>query len=94
MSLGIGVFPCLIPSMVNLTMRGIRLAKAFEEKGVSVIESYPGAAQDILGIPRKQRGIHLLRESLILVSRQEKWHSVRHDVRRGLQVFSCMQENT
>jgi hypothetical protein len=28
------------------------------------------------------------------VSRQEKWHSMRHDVRRGLQVFSCMQENT
>jgi hypothetical protein len=31
---------------------------------------------------------------IFCVSRQEKWHSMRHDVRRGLQVFSCMQENT
>ena len=65
MSLGIGVFPCLIPSMVKLTMRGMRLAKTFEDRGLSVIESYPGAAQDILGMPRKQRGIKLLCESLI-----------------------------
>jgi histidinol phosphatase-like PHP family hydrolase/predicted nuclease with RNAse H fold/DNA polymerase/3'-5' exonuclease PolX/dephospho-CoA kinase len=64
MSLGIGVFPCLIPSMVDLTMRGIRLAKAFSYRGIPVIESYPGAAQDILGIPRKQRGVSLLQASL------------------------------
>lgn len=35
-------------------MRGIKLTKIFEEKGFEVIESYPGAAQDILGIPRKK----------------------------------------
>jgi DNA polymerase (family 10) len=79
MSLGIGVFPCLIPSMVNLTMRGIRLAKAFEERGVSVIESYPGAAQDILGIPRKQRGIHLLRESLMRFGLNIQDTNISHD---------------
>ena len=79
MSLGIGVFPCLIPSMVNLTMRGIRLAKAFEEKGVSVIESYPGAAQDILGIPRKQRGINLLCESLKRFGIDIKDGNISHD---------------
>jgi len=79
MSLGIGVFPCLIPSMVNLTMRGIRLAKALEEKGVSVIESYPGAAQDMLGIPRKQRGIGLLYESLKRFGIDIKDINISHD---------------
>ena len=33
-------------------------------------------------------------KEILSVSRQEKWHSMRHDVKRGLQVFSCMQENT
>jgi hypothetical protein len=27
------------------------------------------------------------------VSRQEKWHSIKPLVRRGIQVFSCIQEN-
>jgi hypothetical protein len=31
---------------------------------------------------------------LLLVSRQQKWHRLRLLVRGGLQVFSCMQENT
>ncbi len=53
-SRGINVYPCLIKSMQKLTMRGIKLTKLFEEKGYEVIESYPGAAQDILGIPRKR----------------------------------------
>jgi predicted nuclease with RNAse H fold len=49
-------FPSLLPSMVNLTLRGIALAKYFYERGTVVIEVYPGMAQDILGIPRKGRG--------------------------------------
>lgn len=51
---GVNVYPCLIKSMQKLTMRGIKLTKLFEEKGYEVIESYPGAAQDILGMPRKR----------------------------------------
>ncbi len=51
---GINVYPCLIKSMQKLTMRGIKLTKLFEEMGYEVIESYPGAAQDILGMPRKR----------------------------------------
>ena len=51
---GINVYPCLIKSMQKLTLRGIRLAKIFEENGYQVIESYPGAAQDILRFPRKR----------------------------------------
>lgn len=62
-SFGIGVYPCLIPSMVNLTNRGIRLAKKFRDRGVEVIESYPGVAQDILNIRRKQNGIEHLKNS-------------------------------
>ncbi|MGC8671734.1 MAG: DUF429 domain-containing protein, partial [Candidatus Micrarchaeia archaeon] len=34
-------------------------------KGFVVIESFPGGAQDILGMPRKQKGIGALRKSLV-----------------------------
>lgn len=61
---GIGVYWCLLPSMKNLTMRGIKLATRLRNKGVTVIESYPGAAQDILGIPRKQKGKERLANAL------------------------------
>ncbi len=57
---GIGVYPCLIDSMVDLTTRGINLAKRLRELGFMVIESYPGVAQDLLHIPRKRRGLELL----------------------------------
>jgi predicted nuclease with RNAse H fold len=52
--------------MKNLTLRGIRLCNAIESLPSSprVIESYPGAAQDILCIPRKQKSLELLREGL------------------------------
>lgn len=63
-SRGIGVYPALIPHMQGLTSRGIRLANAFRARGFDVIESYPGAAQDILGIPRKKRDLSLLRRGL------------------------------
>jgi predicted nuclease with RNAse H fold len=53
---GINVYPCLLPSMQKLTERGIRLAGAIGERGIPVIECYPGAAQDIMGIPRKGAG--------------------------------------
>jgi uncharacterized protein YprB with RNaseH-like and TPR domain/predicted nuclease with RNAse H fold len=51
--MGISVFWCLLPSMRSLTMRGMRLTDELRRHGLKVIESYPGAAQDILGIPRK-----------------------------------------
>ncbi len=61
---GIGVYWCLLPSMKALTMRGIALATRMRSEGFNVIESYPGAAQDILGIPRKSKGIQVLAEGL------------------------------
>lgn len=53
---GINVYPCLLPSMQKLTARGIGLAQKLRSLGFLVIECYPGAAQDIMGIPRKGAG--------------------------------------
>ncbi len=61
---GINVYPCLLPSMQGLTRRGMHLAARFRSAGVPVIESYPGAAQDIMGIPRKGAGADFLKMGL------------------------------
>lgn len=61
---GVNVYPALIPSMQRLTARGIRLAAALRDQGFPVIESYPGAAQDIMGIPRKRKGLEYLEQGL------------------------------
>lgn len=57
-------FPTLLPSMVKLTERGIRLHALLTESGHNVVEVYPGMAQDILGIPRKGRSVDGLRRGL------------------------------
>ena len=62
---GVNVYPCLIKSMQRLTDRGIRLASYLRDRGIPVIESYPGAAQDIMRIPRKGAGTKWLREGLM-----------------------------
>jgi uncharacterized protein YprB with RNaseH-like and TPR domain/predicted nuclease with RNAse H fold len=62
--MGISVFWCLLPSMQMLTRRGITLAERLRKAGVLVIESYPGAAQDILGIPRKKASLEELKQGL------------------------------
>jgi histidinol phosphatase-like PHP family hydrolase/predicted nuclease with RNAse H fold/dephospho-CoA kinase len=63
-SVGIPAYPALIDSMERLTLRGIQLRRHLESEGIRVIESYPGAAQDILCLPRKQKGLDLLRDGL------------------------------
>jgi dephospho-CoA kinase len=50
--------------MQGLTKRGIELAQTFRALGIPVIESYPGAAQDIMGIPRKGAGEKYLKQGL------------------------------
>ncbi len=62
---GINVYPCLIQSMQQLTLRGMRLANILREQGFKVIESYPGAAQDILGLPRKRVDLRALEIDLM-----------------------------
>ena len=61
---GIHVYPALLPSMQRLTRRGVELATRLRKRGVPVIESYPGAAQDILGIPRKKTSLRHLVDGL------------------------------
>lgn len=61
---GVNVYPCLLPSMQKLTARGIRLSRLLRKDGIPVIESYPGAAQDIMRIPRKGAGVEWLRLGL------------------------------
>jgi predicted nuclease with RNAse H fold len=63
--MGISVFWCLLPTMEMLTRRGIKLADALRCQGHRVIESYPGAAQDILGIPRKKADLDELKCGLV-----------------------------
>lgn len=62
--MGISVFWCLLPSMKSLTTRGMRLTAALRVAGLKVIESYPGAAQDLLGIPRKGASLEELKWGL------------------------------
>src|SRR4030067_2317971 len=50
--------------MRKLTSRGISLKRTLENKHFKVIEVYPGGAQDILGIPRKQQGLEKLKSGL------------------------------
>ncbi|MCW3999432.1 MAG: DUF429 domain-containing protein [Candidatus Bathyarchaeota archaeon] len=64
LKMGIKLFPLTLGPMRKLTVRGIRLRGVFEAGGFRVIEAYPGGAQDVLGIARKQRGIERLRAGL------------------------------
>jgi predicted nuclease with RNAse H fold len=57
-------FPITLGPMRSLTERGIRLARAFRRRGYEVIETYPGAAQDIWNIGRKQAGLPALLKGL------------------------------
>ncbi|MEM3004817.1 MAG: DUF429 domain-containing protein [Candidatus Bathyarchaeia archaeon] len=51
--LGIRFFPITLGPMRLLTARGIRLKNRLEAAGFHVIETYPGGAQDLLGIRRR-----------------------------------------
>ena len=85
---GVNVYPSLLPSMQRLTLRGIKLAKELRSRGIAVIESYPGAAQDIMGIPRKQKGLEYLGKGLLdfgieyvhaTTGQAKEWNLANHD---------------
>ncbi|MGA2681114.1 MAG: DUF429 domain-containing protein [Candidatus Bathyarchaeia archaeon] len=57
-------FPVTLGPMRKLTQRGINLRHLLEAEGRVVIEAYPGGAQDVLGIPRKQMGLEKLKAGL------------------------------
>jgi predicted nuclease with RNAse H fold len=61
---GIKFFPVTLGPMRKLTERGINLRRILENKRFKVIEVYPGGAQDIMGIARKQHGLDRLKAGL------------------------------
>ena len=61
---GVKIFPMTLGPMRKLTKRGIMLREFFEAKGFRVLEVYPGGAQDVFGIPRKQKGLDKLLSGL------------------------------
>jgi hypothetical protein len=61
---GIRFFPITLGPMRLLTKRGIHLKRVLTRRGYAVIEVYPGAAQDIWHIGRKQDGLSKLRHGL------------------------------
>ncbi len=61
---GIRFFPITLGPMRALTLRGIALKKKLAHRGYKVIEMYPGAAQDVWKIARKQDGLSKLRRGL------------------------------
>jgi len=67
LNMKIKFFPLTLGPMRKLTMRGMKLKEKLEAKGLKVIEVYPGGAQDILNIPRKQKGISKLKKGLMAI---------------------------
>jgi predicted nuclease with RNAse H fold len=65
MRMKIKFFPISLGPMRKLTARGMTLRSHFEARDLKVIESFPGAIQDVLGMPRKQRGLEKLRKALL-----------------------------
>jgi hypothetical protein len=51
---GIKFFPITLGPMRMLTQRGMRLKEEFERRGFEIVETYPGGAQDLLGMPRQK----------------------------------------
>jgi len=57
-------FPITLGPMRMLTTRGMQLAAQLTARGFEVVEGYPGGAQDLLGIPRKNAGVSRLQRAL------------------------------
>ena len=57
-------FPITLGPMRKLTTRGMNLKRILELRDFNVIEVYPGGAQDVLAISRKQQGLDKLRTGL------------------------------
>jgi len=57
-------FPVTLGPMRKLTTRGIALKTTIQAMNLRVIEVYPGGAQDVLHIPRKQQGLKFLKKGL------------------------------
>jgi predicted nuclease with RNAse H fold len=70
--LKIKFFPITLGPMRKLTLRGMALKNKLEARGLRVFETYPGAAQDIWGIPR-QKDLQGLKRGLKRFKLQGNW---------------------
>lgn len=61
---GLRFFPITLGPMRTLTERGMRLRAEIEGMGLRAVECFPGAAQDVWGLPRKQHDLEGLRAGL------------------------------
>ena len=52
--LGIPIFALSLGPMRTLTIRGMRISDRLARERIPVVETYPGGAQDIWGIPRQK----------------------------------------
>lgn len=68
---GIRFFPITLGPMRMLTARGIALKKRIQKPGCRVIEVYPGAAQEVWGLPRAGSDRIGLARGLQLLSRKQ-----------------------
>ncbi|MEM7826006.1 MAG: DUF429 domain-containing protein [Candidatus Aenigmatarchaeota archaeon] len=64
LKMGIKFFPITLGPMRKLTERGIKLRKILEKCKIKVIETYPGAAQDLLRLPRAKKNRRKLLKGL------------------------------
>lgn len=62
---GIRFFPMTLGPMRMLSKRGILLRSRWERRGIPTLEMYPGGAQDLWSIPRKQHNLEGLRQGLL-----------------------------
>lgn len=62
---GIRGFPITLGPMRMLTERGLALRAKIEALGYRPVECYPGAAQDVWGLPRQRRDRPGLRRGLV-----------------------------
>ncbi|MEM0054136.1 MAG: DUF429 domain-containing protein [Nitrososphaeria archaeon] len=72
-------FPLTLGPMRKLTERGIKLKEVLKEKGYEVIEVYPGGAQDIWGVPRKNKNLEGLRKNLGNMGLNGNFEQMCHD---------------
>ncbi len=61
---GLRFFPITLGPMRALTERGMKLRAEIEAMGFRAVECFPGAAQDVWGLPRKQHDLEGLRAGL------------------------------
>ena len=84
--MGVRFFPITIGPMRMLTERGLALKEKLACLGFDSVESYPGGAQDVWGIPRKQHNLEGLRQGL----RDKGVTGVRDDANdHELDAISC-----